>query len=130
MTENDDKGRREKKVHGSNRRQRSAGAMVRMTPAESAALQTRARNAGLSVGAYLRTCALGESGPRAKRAPPLNRELMADALASLNRVGNNLNQIAKHLNSGGHPNHAAILDARAELVACLQVLMSALGHVE
>ena len=118
----------EKKPHSSSKRQRTKGAMVRLTPVESAALHDRARRAGLSTGAYLRACALGDSGPRAKRAPPLNRELLGDALASLNRVGNNLNQIAKHLNTGGHPNHSQIADTRADLVALIEVILEAIGR--
>ncbi len=118
----------EKKAHGSQTRQRTKGAMVRLTPAESAALHDRARAAGLSTGAYLRACALGDSGPRAKRAPPVNRELLADALASLNRVGNNLNQIAKHLNTGGHPDRAAMAEARAELAALIEILLESVGR--
>ncbi|HRY19858.1 MAG TPA: hypothetical protein P5149_15840 [Candidatus Competibacteraceae bacterium] len=35
------------------------------------------------MGAYLRVLALGESGPRSKRAPTVNQELLSDALASL-----------------------------------------------
>ena len=49
-------------------------------------------------------------------------------MASLNRVGNNLNQIAKHLNSGGHPDRAAMADSRAELVAILELLLDAIGR--
>lgn len=127
MAENEPDGR-ERKTHGSNKRQRSKQAVVRLTEAEAVELQSRARRAGLSAGAYLRACALGDSGPRAKRAPPVNRELLGEALASLNRVGNNLNQIAKQLNSGGHPDRAAMAESRAELVAILELILDALGR--
>ena len=127
MAENEPDGRA-KKAHGSNQRQRSKQAVVRLTEAEAAELQARARRCGLSAGAYLRACALGDSGPRAKRAPPVNRELLGEALASLNRVGNNINQIAKQLNSGGHPDHAAMAEARAELVGILELILDALGR--
>ena len=127
MAENE-MGGREKKTHGSNQRQREKRAMVRLTAAEAAELQERAARAGLSAGAYLRACALGESGPRSKRAPPVNRALLAEALAALNRVGNNLNQIAKQLNSGGHPDRAAMADSRAELTAILELILDAIGR--
>lgn len=129
MAESEAEGR-ERKGSGSQKRQRSKSARAAVTPDEYSAIEARARNAGLSTGAYLRACALGESGPRAKRAPPLNRELMAEALASLNRVGNNLNQIAKHLNSGGHPDRAAMADARAELIAIIELILDALGRAK
>ena len=127
MTENE-AGHRKKKTHGSNQRQRTKTAMVRMTPDESAAITERAQNAGLSTAAYLRACALGDSGPRAKRSPPINRALLSEALADLNRVGNNLNQIAKQLNSGGYPDHAAMAEARAELMGLIEAIMGALGR--
>lgn len=121
---------REKKPHGSEQRERQKSVRARVTETEYAAIEERARRAGLSTAAYLRACALGDSGPRAKRAPPVNRELMATALADLNRVGNNLNQIAHHLNAGGHPNQTLIVDARAELVGCLQMILKAIGRAE
>jgi len=121
---------REKKPHGSEQRERQKSVRARVTETEYAAIEERARAAGLSTAAYLRACALGDSGPRAKRAPTVNGELLATALADLNRVGNNLNQIAHHLNAGGHPDRAKMADARAELIACLQVIFQALGRAE
>lgn len=127
MAENE-AGGREKKTNGSQKRQRMKSVRAAVTPDEYSAIQERARRAGLSTGAYLRACALGDSGPRAKRAPPIHRELLGEALASLNRVGNNLNQIAKQLNSGGHPDRAAMAESRAELVAILELILDAMGR--
>ena len=127
MAENE-AGGREKKAHGSQKRQRLKSVRAAVTPAEYSVIQERAQNAGLSTGAYLRLLALGHSGPRAKRAPPVNRELLGEALASLNRVGNNLNQIAKQLNSGGHPDRAAMADSRADLTAILELILDAMGR--
>lgn len=116
------------KRRGSQKRQRTRAFNIGMTEAEFAQAEARARKAGLSNAAYGRACVLGEQGPRAKRAPPINRELLGEALASLNRVGNNLNQIAKQLNSGGHPDHAAMASARGELMAILELILDALGR--
>ncbi len=127
MAENE-AGSREKKASGSQKRQRLKSVRAAVTPAEYSVIQERAQNAGLSTGAYLRLLALGHSGPRAKRAPPVNRELLGEALASLNRVGNNLNQIAKQLNSGGHPDRAAMADSRADLTAILELILDAIGR--
>lgn len=121
---------REKKLHGSERRERQKSVRARVTETEYAAIEARARRVGLSTAAYLRACALGDSGPRAKRSPTVNAALLGTALADLNRVGNNLNQIAHHLNAGGHPNSALMVDARAELVTCLQTILKALGRAE
>ena len=116
------------KRRGRQQRQRSKAFNIGMTAAEFAQAEALARKAGLSNAAYGRACVLGESGPRAKRAPPVNRELLGEALASLNRVGNNLNQIAKQLNSGGHPDQAAMAEARSELTAILELVINAIGR--
>jgi hypothetical protein len=89
----------------------------RVSPEEYAALDMKARDAGLSIGSYLRACGLGSAGPRARRSPPLNAELLAYAVAQLNRAGNNLNQLNKRLNAvqavGANDSSAAIAETRA-----------------
>ena len=119
-----------KKKHGSQKRQREKGVRTRVTEAEYAAICERAANAGLSTAAFLRACALGDSGPRAQRAPPVNRKLLAEAMIALNRVGNNLNQIAHQLNGGGGHDRALMLDSRAELSATLSIILDAIGRAQ
>ena len=68
------------------RRGRTVG--VRVTEAEAEELQERAQGARLSVGAYLRRRGLGQ------------RSLGAAELRELNRIGVNLNQMARAMNSG------------------------------
>jgi hypothetical protein len=85
---------------GSERRQRSKGAiLVRLLPEERAAIELKARSAGMSLASFARAVMLGHPGPRARRSPTVNAELLAFAIAALNRAGNNLNQIAHALNS-------------------------------
>lgn len=68
---------------------------VRLTAGEAEALSAQARAARLSVGAYVRRRALGQ------RVRVLEeRRLGARELRELNRIGVNLNQIARLLNSG------------------------------
>ena len=76
-------------------RQRAARVTVRFLPDEHAELEARAAAAGLSPSAYLRACALGDAGPRARRSPTVERSLAAQAIAELNKAGSNLNQIAR-----------------------------------
>jgi hypothetical protein len=124
-----EKGNREKKGRsGSKTRQRVKGITTTLTPAEYDAIKERASNAGLSAGAYLRACALGDKGPRSKRTPPIHGPLLAQAITALNRAGNNINQIAHHLNAGGHPTSAEIAEARAELSECIKAFMKSLGR--
>ena len=86
---------------GSENRQRCKPVSVRCLPEERAALELKAREAGLTLASYLRASALGAPGPRARRSPPVNAEALARATAALNKVGSNLNQIAHVLNAGG-----------------------------
>ena len=76
----------------SERRTRTIG--VRVTEAEAAELRERAQAARLSMGAYLRRRALGQ---RVRLAAELR--LGAAELRELNRIGVNLNQMARALNS-------------------------------
>jgi hypothetical protein len=86
---------------GSQKRQRTRKIGVACDAAEFVIIDDKARTAGLSHSSYLRACALGSPGPRAKRSPPISVEALAHATAALNKVGSNLNQIARVLNAGG-----------------------------
>jgi hypothetical protein len=110
------------------KRQRVAPLSVRYSPGERATLELKARDAGYSTAAYVRHCTLGEAGPRSRRAPTLNAELLAHALAGLNKVGSNLNQIAHKLNAGRAVSESANAEALAELRAVLMDFKAALGR--
>ena len=75
------------------RRTRTVG--VRVTEAEAAELRERAQAARLSVGAYLRRRGLGQ---RVRMGT--ERRLGAAELRELNRIGVNLNQMARAMNAG------------------------------
>ena len=97
------------------RRTRTIG--VRVTEAEAAELAERAHAARLSMGAYMRHRALGQP---VRIAP--ERRLGAADLRELNRIGVNLNQMARVLNSGAVPAPAktlAAVERVGELVAAL-----------
>ena len=85
--------------------------------AEAAELRERAQAARLSMGAYLRRRALGQ---RVRSA--VERRLGAAELRELNRIGVNLNQMARALNSGAVSSPAETQEAVervGELVAKL-----------
>ncbi len=112
---------------GSEKRQRGAPVSVRFLPDERAAVEANARSAGLSVAALLRAAALGTPGPRARRSPSIEIEALAQATAALNKVGSNLNQIARILNAAGsvglgHDAYAALSDTRAAVVQILDIV--------
>jgi hypothetical protein len=87
-----------KKVrHGSERRQRSAGIRVRVSPADQERLKRDAAALGMSVSGYLASGRLGEEQayrPRRQRHPVDEPALMR-ALAAFHRANNNLNQTAR-----------------------------------
>ena len=112
---------------GSQRRQRNHKIGVACDAAEFVIIDDKARTAGLSLASYLRACALGSPGPRAKRSPPVNAEALAHATAALNKAGSNLNQIARTLNAGGvttttHECFAALAEVRSAVARILEIV--------
>jgi hypothetical protein len=114
---------------GSDKRQRLHVLTVRLSDDEKLALITKATERGLAVGAFARAAMFGETGPRAKRRPTVDQELLRRLLGQLGKVGSNINQIAHHLNATekvGLPEIrqalAAVLDIRAALYAALGTL--------
>lgn len=70
---------------------------LRLTEAEENALTALAVDAGLSISDIIRKAALG-SKPRIQMATP-ERAAFIKGLAALGKVGSNVNQIAKALNT-------------------------------
>lgn len=81
-------------------RQRTETLFARVTPEEKAAILARADRAGLASAAFIRAAVLGDAGPRARRRRPVEHTTLVQLLAALNRVGNNLNQLARNSNLG------------------------------
>ncbi len=70
----------------------------RVTPDEKERIRERAERAGLSVSDYLRRQALS------KKVTVVSSDLFMEyheMCGDFGRFGNNLNQVARHLNSGG-----------------------------
>jgi hypothetical protein len=111
---------------GSQKRQRNLKIGVACDPGEFVVIDDKARTAGMSRGSFLRACALGSPGPRARRAPPINAEALAHAVAALNKAGSNLNQIARVLNASGAmstaaESFAALAETRAAVARILEI---------
>jgi hypothetical protein len=102
---------------------------VRCTAKERSKIDDAARQAGFSIGAYLRARALGDAGPRAVRRPPVERKELARLLGHLGKVGSNLNQLAHAFNSRGRvPGLAELNDIRSHVGQMRDALMAALGR--
>jgi hypothetical protein len=101
----------------------------RADAAEFLLIDENARTVGLSRGSYLRACALGSPGPRARRAPHINAEALAYATAALNKAGSLLNQIARQLNSGGaHITAGEYLAVLGQVRAALDNILEIVGR--
>ena len=96
--------------------------------AEYEILTAKADDAGLSPGAYMRACALGSTGPRARRSPTVDRELAARAIAELNKAGSNLNQIAHALNIGFQPEREEVEQSAAAVKQAALQILQAFGY--
>lgn len=112
---------------GSQKRQRNLKIAVACDPAEFVIIDDKARTAGMSRGSFLRSLALGTPGPRARRAPPVNAEALALAVAALNKVGSLLNQIARVLNASGsistaNESFSALSETRAAVARILEIV--------
>ena len=121
------KGEDTKKSRSENR-QRTNPVCVRFDESEYSDLESRAGEAGLSNAAYLRTCALGDAGPRARRSPTVERKLAAQAIAELNKAGSNLNQIARAVNMSLFPAAPDIKEAAAAVKKAARQIIRAFGH--
>jgi hypothetical protein len=102
---------------------------IRCTEEERVAIKAAADRAGLSVGAFVRTLALGDAGPRAVRRPPIERKELARLLGHLGKVGSNLNQLAHAFNSRGRvPGLAELNLIRGHVTDMRDALIKALGR--
>lgn len=109
-------------------RQRAARVTVRFLPEEHIELEARAAAAGLSPSAYLRACALGDAGPRARRSPTVERSLAAQAIAELNKAGSNLNQIARAVNMQEWPGTSSVTAAADTVKRAAQQILQVFGY--
>jgi hypothetical protein len=115
---------------GSERRQRVHKVDTRWDHIEFASLLAASHATGLTRGGYIRALVIGSAGPRAQRAQPsFDARALAQATAALNKVGSNLNQIARVLNAGGaeitaQDCRAAFSDVRAAVAWILDIV----GH--
>jgi hypothetical protein len=104
---------------------RTKSRMVYLTDAEEKQLVAKATAAGLSAASYLRASALGDSGVKARRAPTMEKQVLSAAIAELNKVGSNVNQIARALNRGRGHDEDYLQATAAELRAVLAQMTTA-----
>jgi hypothetical protein len=102
---------------------------IRWTAEQYATLTASADAAGLAVGPFLRTIALGSPGPRSVKRLPVEKRELARILGELGKIGSNCNQLAHAYNAGqGWPGYPEILAIRRDIADMRTALMTALGR--
>jgi hypothetical protein len=102
---------------------------VRCSVTEHAAITAAAAQAGLAIGPFLRSRALGAPGPRSVRRPPADRAELARLLGALGKLGGNVNQIAYAMNATGDlPSQSELAAITDEVRTMRGALLKALGH--
>ncbi|WP_162254017.1 plasmid mobilization protein [Sphingomonas sp. Root50] len=112
---------------GSEKRQRTRIITFRVSDEEYARFHDRASRAGLAVGAFARAAGLDDPGPRARRRRPVEHQKLAQLMAAMNRVGNNLNQIARDTNLGLDIEVPELRDALQHYHNVIAAIYDALG---
>ena len=97
---------------------------VRLTPAERVRVLEAARVLGISASSLARLRLLGERLPRARPLATPLPEVNVGTYRELGRIGNNLNQLARHFNlrSGDDPTAAEVLAELRRLLAAVREL--------
>lgn len=108
-------------------RQRTETLFARVTPEEKAAILARADRAGMPSAAFIRAAVLGDAGPRARRRRPVEHTTLVQLLAAINRVGNNLNQLARNSNLGLDIDVPELRDALQQYRAVIDAIYDSLG---
>jgi hypothetical protein len=83
---------------------------------------------GLSTSAFITKCVFGRDPPRRPRRPSVEHEAVAQILAGLAQVRDELHAITTHLGEGGAADRALIEEAFRPLTEMRAVCFKALGR--
>lgn len=116
------------KKSGSEKRKRQSRVSIRLTSEEFAEVAKRADAAQLTLASYARAEILDSPPPRQARRPAVETENVARVLAQLGKIGSNLNQIARHMNSGNSIANETLARALTDVSVMRDACMSALNR--
>lgn len=99
---------------------------IHMTADERAALDAAAEASGLGPCSYARRAVMEAVGRTAvvRRRPDGLAQALGRALGDLGRIGNNLNQIARHVHHGGRVPADALAAVRLELARLTSAVLA------
>lgn len=112
---------------GSEKRRRSKTFSVRLDPDEQQRAADLRERAGLPLSVLIRRALFNTPLPRAARRPPIEKQLVAQLLGELGKIGGNINQAQKHINAG-HPQWNVWEEATRALIEMRTACMEALGR--
>jgi hypothetical protein len=113
---------------GTEKRRKSKVVGVRLNEEDYAALLNEAEAHNLTPPSYIREYKLKTTGVRSRRRPAADVAAISELYAKLNRIGNNINQIAHAMNAGQVEEAAALERIEAEFIATLKAARLALGY--
>lgn len=107
---------------------RSKRIFIRVSNAEIEEFQKRCEATGLTRSDYFRIKCLEEKPLKKRLKTSVEKELLGKTLGELNRVGNNVNQIAKRVNRDNEfPNHSTLKEILSEMQVIRASLKQAMG---
>ena len=99
---------------------------MRVTVEDRSKIADAAGEAGLSIGAFLRSLALGSAGARAVKRPRVERVGAGAAVGRTRQAWSNVNQIAKAFNStGAVPTPQELTAMQTDIAAMRSAVMAA-----
>jgi hypothetical protein len=113
---------------GTEKRQATSMVSFRLLPPERAQVEARADAAGLSLGGYIRSLLLAAPLMRSRRRPSIQVLALARLLAELNKIGSNINQLARCANMGTIPDWPEIRAAQRDLHRAVEAILDALDR--
>lgn len=113
---------------GSETRKKGYLVTSRYDEAEFAELEEAASKVGLTRASYQRVQSLAKPKTRSTRRPPIEREMAAQLLGQVGRVGGNLHQLVRHLNFGRDVEQGRVIAVIETLELLKDEIMQALGR--
>lgn len=103
MNDSAEETTRKPHASGSEQRQKQCRVTTRLTWQEHAQFAANAAKAGLTIPSYIREVGIGERQTKSRVRRTVDAEASMKLVAAMNRIGNNLNQLARQANSGERP---------------------------
>lgn len=108
-------------------RKRQQRIAPRVTDEEFAEIDAKANAAGLTVSSYARKILVADARTKSRRRPRADVALLSRTCGELNRIGSNINQIARAVNGGEAWSGGELGTTMTELRGVLALVRAAMG---